>query len=149
LGCWRFGIFWCFFQLAHAVDNIGSARLAGLLVAILVILSFFVLMRLVYTKVSVEMEHSAIRFQKKGHETITIPLSEIDKMIINAKRMNTLHLNDKSGGLLWAILLIANTKDLIIEIPQMIAGKEDFKIATTNKKFFGTDYTTTSYQRMS
>lgn len=135
-------------QLADAVDNVGSAKLAGFLVGILVILPFFAMMRLVYTKVNVEIEQNTIRFIKKGKETTTILYSEIGKMIVNAERMNTLHLYDKNGGLLWTILPMVNAKDLITEIPQIIAGSENFKIDTTSKKFFGTAYNTISYQRM-
>lgn len=134
-------------ELADAINNIGSAKMTGLLVAVLVLIPFFFIMKLIYTKVEIHINSTHIDIDKKGEIRKTIPISDIYTVRLNQNKLNTLHIYGKNSELLWEIQPIISAANMIDEIVATLAEYIPFQKSFETKKFLNTQYLAVNYKR--
>lgn len=86
--------------MVDKVNSFGSAKAAGLIVGIIILGPFFILLRLVQPKVSVDIDTQKMTVAQTGKELLVVPLSAIDRMELNTANFNTLRIYDKQNNLL-------------------------------------------------
>lgn len=132
--------------MADAVNNFGSAKALGFLVAILVIGPFVVILQLINPKIEVHIgsQHMLIKQKKKPDQEI--PLEDIYSMKINHSLVNQLQIFDKQGQL---IITIHPQQDMqiIYGIAAEIAQHTFFTQEKGSRKIFGNPIETMSYTR--
>lgn len=133
--------------LADAVNNIGSAKMTGLLVALLVLTPFIFIMKLVYTKVEIRVGLQHLEIDKKGEVRKNIPFADIYTVKINETKLNTLHIYGKNGELLWKVLPVISANNLVEDIACSLAENISFQKNSETKKFLNTQYLAVTYKR--
>lgn len=132
--------------MADAVNNFGSAKALGFLVAILVIGPFVVILQLINPKIEVHIgsQHMLIKQKKKPDQEI--PLEDIYSMKINHSLVNQLQIFDQQGQL---IITIHPQQDMqiIYGIAAEIAQHTFFTQEKGSRKIFGNPIETMSYTR--
>lgn len=132
--------------LADAVNNFGSAKGLGILVAVVVIGPLVILLQFINPKIEIQVDKDklSIKQPKKGDKVIL--LNVIDKMEINHSLVNQLQLFSKNGQLLTTIHP-QNDMNVIFAIAEAIAQHSRFIQKKGNKKIFGNSVETISYSR--
>ncbi|WP_343565822.1 hypothetical protein [Sphingobacterium sp.] len=132
--------------MADAVNNFGSAKLLGFLVAIIVIGPFVIILQLINPKIEVyiDSQHMLIKQKKKPDQDI--PLDDIYNMKINHALVNQLQIFDQQGQL---IITIHPQQDMqiIYGIAAEIAQHRSFTQEKGSRKIFGNPIETMSYTR--
>lgn len=134
-------------DLADAVNNIGSAKMTGFLVAALVLVPFFFIMKLIYTKVEIQINSQHLEINKKGEIKKIIPFTDIYTIKVNQNKLNTLHIYGKNVELLWEIRPIISESNMVDEVAAGIAENIPFQKSSETKKFLNTQYLAVTYKR--
>ena len=132
--------------MADAVNNFGSAKALGFLVAIIIIGPFVVILQVINPKIEVliDHQHMLIKQQKKPDQDIL--LDNIYSMKINHSLVNRLQLFDQQGQILITIHPQQDMQ-IIYGIATEIAQHKSFIQQKGSKKIFGNPVETISYTR--
>ncbi|PUV25528.1 MULTISPECIES: hypothetical protein [Sphingobacterium] len=132
--------------MADAVNNFGSAKGLGFLVAIIVIGPFVMLLQIINPKIEVliDRQHMIIKQHKKT--ALDIHLNDIYEMKINHSLVNQLQIFGQQAQLLAKIHPQHDTQ-VIYKIAAEIAQYEIFLQQKGQKKVFGNPVETISYTR--
>lgn len=132
--------------LADAVNNFGSAKGLGILVAVVVIGPLIILLQFINPKIEIQVDKEKLSIKQPKQEDKIILLNVIDKMEINHSLVNQLQLFDKNGQLLTTIHP-QNDMNVIFAIADAVAQYGGFIQKKGNKKIFGNPVETVSYSR--
>lgn len=153
-GIYLFAVFMlCYFLfggligMADKVNNIGSARGAGLLVGGAVLVPFFILWRWTQPRVSLSVDKGYIHIQQSGQAEHTYAVAAIDKIEINLKAINRLDVYDAQGNLLF-YLHPMNRPEILKDVVRELDLKASFRKEARQKKYFNTQVETTTYKRI-
>ena len=132
--------------MADAVNDFGSAKGLGFLVAIIVIGPFVVILQIINPKIEVHIDSQHILIKQKRKPDQDILLEDIYSMKINHSLVNQLQLFDRQGQL---IITIHPQQDMqiIYGIAAEIAQQRSFIQQKGSKKVFGNPIETMSYTR--
>lgn len=133
-------------RMADAVNDFGSAKGLGFLVAIIVIGPFVVILQIINPKIEVHIDSQHILIKQKRKPDQDILLEDIYSMKINHSLVNQLQLFDRQGQL---IITIHPQQDMqiIYGIAAEIAQQRSFVQQKGSKKIFGNPIETMSYTR--
>lgn len=133
-------------RMADAVNDFGSAKGLGFLVAIIVIGPFVVILQIINPKIEVHIDSQHILIKQKRKPDQDILLEDIYSMKINHSLVNQLQLFDRQGQL---IITIHPQQDMqiIYGIAAEIAQQRSFIQQKGSKKIFGNPIETMSYTR--
>jgi hypothetical protein len=132
--------------MTDAVNNFGSAKALGFLVAIIVIGPFVVILQLINPKIEVLIDHQHILIKQQKKPDQDILLDDIYSMKINHSLVNQLQLFDQQGQLLITIHPQQDMQ-IIYGIAAEIAQHKSFIKQKGSKKIFGNPIETMSYTR--
>lgn len=88
-------------NMADAVNSIGSAKGAGLIVGFLTIVPFILLLTLFMHKLTVELDDEKITISKKNKEIKIIPYKDIEKLQLNINSINRLEIIDNQNNVIF------------------------------------------------
>jgi len=132
--------------LADTINNFGSAKGLGLLVAVVVIGPLVILLQYINPKVDILIDNDYLHIRQAKRNDQIIALAVIDRMEINQKLVNQLQLFDQNKQLLANIHPQSDTT-VIFLIANAISQQEKLKQSKGNKKIFGNTIETVSYYR--
>jgi len=132
--------------LADTINNFGSAKGLGLLVAVVVIGPLVILLQYINPKVDILIDNDYLHIRQAKRNDQIIALAVIDRMEINQKLVNQLQLFDQNKQLLANIHPQSDTT-VIFLIANAISQQEKLKHSKGNKKIFGNTIETVSYYR--
>ncbi len=132
--------------LADAVNNFGSAKGLGILVAVIVIGPLIILLQFINPKIEIQVDKDKLSIKQPKKEDKVILLAVIDRMEINHALVNQLQLFDNNGQLLTSIHP-QNDMNVIFAVADAIAQHGGFIQKKGNKKIFGNPVETISYSR--
>ncbi|MGJ1224232.1 hypothetical protein [Sphingobacterium siyangense] len=132
--------------LADAVNNFGSAKGLGILVAVVVIGPLLILLQFINPKIEIQVDKNNLSIKQPRKEDKIIPLEVIHSMEINRSLVNQLQLFDQNGKLLTTIHP-QNDMNVIFSIANIIAQNGGFTQKKGTKKIFGNPVETISYFR--
>lgn len=126
--------------MADKVNSFGSAKAAGLIIGIIVLLPFFVLLRLIQPMVSVNIDTQKMTVAQKGKEVIVVPIGTIDKMELNVTNFNTLNIYDKLNNLL-VHLQVPQQSNTLKQIADELSSS-GFEKNKGSRRYFNTEIET-------
>jgi len=132
--------------VADAVNNIGSAKGAGLLIGLGVIGPFVILLAVIMPKISVELFDDKLLFLKGKRENKIMYFEDIAKIQINVDKLNQMDFFGKDGSVFIKIQPQHKPeilKEIIFEISKHVA----FSKQTSNRNYFGQNIETSIYTR--
>jgi len=132
--------------LADAVNNFGSAKGLGILVAVVVIGPLIIILQFINPKIEIQVDSDKLSIKQLKKDDKIIPLKVIHVMEINHSLVNQLQLFDKNRQLLTTIHP-QNDMNVIFAIADAIAQHGGFEQKKGNKKIFGNPVETISYSR--
>ncbi|MGF7027168.1 MULTISPECIES: hypothetical protein [Sphingobacterium] len=132
--------------LADAVNNFGSAKGLGILVAVVVIGPLVILLQFINPKIEIQVDKNNLSIKQPKKEDKIIPFEVIHSMEINHSLVNQLQLFDHNGKLLTTIHP-QNDMNVIFSIANIIAQHGGFTQKRGTKKIFGNPVETISYFR--
>jgi hypothetical protein len=132
--------------LADAVNNFGSAKGLGILVAVVVIGPLIILLQIINPKIEIQVDNDNLAIKQSKKDDKIIPLAAIHSMEINHSLVNQLQLFDQHRKLLTTIHP-QNDMNVIFSIAHVIAQHGGFTKKKGTKKIFGNPVETISYAR--
>ena len=132
--------------IADAVNNFGSAKGLGFLVAAIVIGPLVVLLQVINPKIEVLIDHQQLVIKQQKKKDLNILLKNIYEMKINHSLVNQLQIYGQQAQLLAKIHPQHDTQ-VIYKIAAEIAQHEIFLQQKGQKKIFGNSVETISYTR--
>ena len=133
--------------MANQVNKIGSAKAAGIIVAILVLGPFFILLQLLHHKIEVDIDSLKLFVKKNNKECNVINLDTIDKLELNKTKVNRLDVYDRQNNLLIYFHPV-NAPDVLNQIIKEIASSGNFVRTTGTQSYFSTKIETFTYKRI-
>lgn len=94
--------------MADKVNSIGSAKGAGFIVGIIVLVPFFVLLRFFQPNVNVDIDPQKIIIREKGKQDMIIHFNAINRIELHTKKINRLDIYDKQNNLLSYLHPVSN-----------------------------------------
>jgi uncharacterized membrane protein (DUF485 family) len=86
--------------MAGKVNSIGDAKGAGFMVGIAVMAPLFILLRLLRPLVTIDIDARKLTIKQKGRQDMMVHFNAIDRIELNAKKINRLDIYDKQHNLL-------------------------------------------------
>ncbi len=130
--------------MADTVNNMGSAKGAGFVVGIVVIVPLFVLLRILNPAVAVDIDERKMTVRQKGKQDMMIHFNAIDRLELNVKNVNRLDIYDKQNNLL--VYLQPNSQPQILQpIINDIIKATGFHVVRGSRKIMGNKIDTLLY----
>ena len=140
-------VFGGFLGLANAVNNFGSSKGLGFLIGIVCLAPIFFLMKFIYPKITISTNDTEIVVTRKNQPYKIIRFDEINGVVENQKRLNTLTIYDRNNEILFHLQPF-NNHQIMQKITKEVIAKHEFKKAIIQKKLFNTSYNSTIYARV-
>jgi hypothetical protein len=132
--------------MADKVNNFGSAKAAGLIIGVIVLLPFFIILQFIHPKITVEIDSEKIINKMKGKPDEIIQLSSIDKMELNVRKINKLDIYDDKGNLI-TYFNPAKHPTVLEQIISEIVSHKEYEKKSKTENYFGKSLERTTYKR--
>ena len=140
-----YSIFGGLFGMANALDNFGSAKLAGIAVALAVLTPFIIILKLIMPKVTVELGSNNLTISDKNNQKV-IFYNEIFALQLNMSNLNKLDIMDQQNNVL-GFIHPQNNPEILAQVISEISNHIEFTKLKGSKKYFGNSIDTTLYSR--
>lgn len=130
--------------MADAVDNIGSAKGAGILIGLAVLAPFFIILMLLMPKISVEIFQDKVTITKGKKNPKVMFYNELSRLQVNVTNLNQLEFIGNNNSILCQIQP-QNKPEAIGEIISEISKHVELTKQTGSKNYFGKSFETTTY----
>jgi len=131
--------------MANALNHLGSAKAAGLLVGLAILAPFFIILRLIMPKVKIDFFSEKIIITNKQTKK-EIAYQEIHAMQLNITNFNRLDILGQRNEILFHIQP-QNQPEILAQIIGEIAKHVAFVKQQGSKKYFTTNVPTAIYVR--
>ncbi|RQO32279.1 hypothetical protein DBR32_01325 [Taibaiella sp. KBW10] len=135
-----------FDRLAAFVHNFGSNFGIGLLGAVVLLVPAFLLIRLIYPKITVRLDGDSLSITKHRKETQVIRYDAVWKITLNVRQLNVLELWDQQDRLLGHFKPL-NNSEVLRKMIDAITGSARFVKSRQEKRIFKSSYEALTYVR--
>ncbi len=132
--------------MADRVNAMGSAKGAGFVVAIIVFVPLFILLRFIHPAVTLSLDKGKMIIGQKGKKETVILLQAIARMEWNRAGLNRADFYDRENRLL-ASLRDTRGPDVLLQVLEEITGSLPFERITGNRKFVNRPLETIVFKR--
>ena len=135
-----------FSGLADAINNFGSSKGLGFLAGIICIAPIFFMLRFIYPKINISTNDTYLLVNRKNQTDSIISYDEINAIVLNANRLNTMTIYGKSKEILFHIQPF-NNHHFMPELVKVITAKNSYQKTVTPKRMLNTAYDMVVYQQ--
>lgn len=122
--------------MADAINSVESLKFIVFILAIIVLLPFFIILQFIHPKITVEIDSSSISSTVKNIPTKTLSLSSVYKITLNVSKINKLDIYDSTNTIVMSFE--PHNKIIVLqEIIEELKRYKEFSKSTKIEKFFG------------